>query len=88
MDFEYMKREYHVPNDFNKFIYTNQLLQAEGMRIGLEAHRRNRPYCMGSLYWQLNDCWPGISWSSRDYNGNWKALHYVAKKVFNPRNYC
>jgi len=81
---EYMQREYHMPNDFNKFIYTTQLLQAEGMRIGLEVHRRSRPYCMGSLYWQLNDCWPGISWSSRDYNGNWKALHYVVKKVFNP----
>ena len=52
------------------------------MRIGLESHRRNQPYCMGTLYWQLNDCWPVASWSSRDYFGNWKALHYTIQDVF------
>ena len=81
---EYMSREYNVPKDFEKFIYTSQILQANGMRIGLEAHRRNQPYCMGSLYWQLNDCWPVASWSSIDYYGNWKALHYTVKEVFAP----
>ena len=81
---EYMSREYNVPKDFEKFIYTSQILQANGMRIGLEAHRRNQPYCMGSLYWQLNDCWPVASWSSIDYYGNWKALHYTVKDVFAP----
>ena len=81
---EYMKREYNQPKDFHKFIYASQVLQAEGMRIGLEAHRRSQPYCMGTLYWQLNDCWPVASWSSIDYYGNWKALHYVAKDVFSP----
>ena len=79
-----MKREYNQPKDFHKFIYASQVLQAEGMRIGLEAHRRSQPYCMGTLYWQLNDCWPVASWSSIDYYGNWKALHYVAKDVFSP----
>jgi len=79
---EYMNREYNQPLDFKKFIYASQILQAEGMRIGLEAHRRSQPYCMGTLYWQLNDCWPVASWSSIDYFGNWKALHYVAKDVF------
>ena len=54
------------------------------MRIGMEVHRRNQPYCMGTLYWQLNDCWPVTSWSSRDYYGNWKALHYTAQDVFAP----
>ena len=67
-----------------KFVYASQILQANGMRIGLEAHRRNQPYCMGTLYWQLNDCWPVASWSSRDYFGNWKALHYTAQDVFCP----
>jgi beta-mannosidase len=81
---EYMEREYNVPKDFEKFIYASQILQANGMRIGLEAHRRNQPYCMGTLYWQLNDCWPVASWSSRDYFDNWKASHYTAKKVFSP----
>lgn len=81
---EYMNREYNQPTDFHKFIYASQILQAEGMRIGLEAHRRSQPYCMGTLYWQLNDCWPVASWSSIDYYGNWKALHYVARDVFSP----
>jgi len=58
------------------------LVQARGMRMGIEAHRRAKPYNMGSLYWQLNDCWPGISWSSIDHFGNWKALHYEAKDAF------
>lgn len=81
---EYMQREYPVPSDFDKFVYASQILQAEGMRIGLEAHRRSQPYCMGTLYWQLNDCWPVASWSSRDYYGNWKALHYTAQDIFAP----
>jgi beta-mannosidase len=79
---EYMSREYNTPRDFKKFIYTSQILQANGIRIGLEAHRRNQPYCMGTLYWQLNDCWPAASWSSRDYFGNWKALQYATQDVF------
>ena len=79
-----MSRELNVPKDFKKYIYASQILQAEGMRMGLEAHRRNQPYCMGTLYWQLNDCWPVASWSSRDYFGNWKALHYTAQDVFAP----
>jgi beta-mannosidase len=81
---EYMAREYNVPKGFKKFIYASQILQANGMRIGLESHRRNQPYCMGTLYWQLNDCWPVVSWSSRDYFGNWKALHYTTQDVFSP----
>ena len=42
------------------------------------------PYCMGTLYWQLNDCWPAVSWSSIDYGGEWKALHYAARRAFEP----
>ncbi len=81
---EYMERWYRVPEKFEDYVYVSQLLQAEGMRIGFEAQRRAMPYCMGSLYWQLNDCWPAVSWSSIDYAGEWKALHYAAKKAFEP----
>ncbi|MGB5434629.1 MAG: glycoside hydrolase family 2 protein [Maribacter sp.] len=79
---EYMLRDYKKPKDFENFLYVSQLLQAHGIKIGIEAHRRNRDRCMGSLYWQINDCWPVASWSSIDYYGKWKALHYEAKKSF------
>jgi beta-mannosidase len=80
----YMKRDYQMPGSFEHFVYLSQVLQAEGMKIGMEAQRRAMPYCMGSLYWQLNDCWPVVSWSGRDYHGNWKALHYYAKRGYAP----
>jgi beta-mannosidase len=79
---EYMKRDYKIPADFIQYNYVSQLLQARGMQIAIEAHRRSKPYNMGTLYWQLNDCWPVVSWSSIDYLGNWKALHYEAKRSF------
>jgi beta-mannosidase len=81
---EYMQREFKKPKNFESLLYLSQLLQADGIRMGIEAHRRNKPRCMGTLYWQLNDCWPGASWSSIDYFGKWKALHYDVKKAFEP----
>ncbi|MCQ9638510.1 glycoside hydrolase family 2 protein [Chryseobacterium sp. WG14] len=81
---EYMQRDYKIPTDFVKYNYVSQLLQARGMQIAIDAHRRARPYNMGTLYWQLNDCWPVVSWSSIDYLGNWKAFHYQAKRSFEP----
>ena len=79
---EYMARDFQVPTDPQDFAYVSQLVQAKGMRMGIEAHRRAKPYNMGTLYWQLNDCWPAISWSSIDYFGQWKALHHAAKEAF------
>lgn len=79
---KYMSDYYLVPEEFEDFVYVSQLLQAKGIRTGILAQRRAKPFCMGSLYWQLNDCWPAISWSSIDYSGNWKALHYFAKQDF------
>ena len=81
---EYMERDFPVPTDFKDYIYVSQLLQAHGMQIAIEAHRRAMPYCMGTLYWQLNDCWPVTSWSSVDYYGIRKASHYQTKRSFEP----
>ncbi|QHI34768.1 Exo-beta-D-glucosaminidase [Kordia antarctica] len=79
---EYMERDFKVPENGDDYVYVSQLLQARGITKGMEAQRRAMPYCMGSLYWQLNDCWPVVSWSSIDFMGNWKALHYKAKESF------
>lgn len=81
---EYMARDYKVPAKFEDYIYVSQLLQADGMKTAIEAHRRAKPNCMGTLFWQLNDCWPVTSWSSVDYYGRWKALQYQVKRSFEP----
>jgi beta-mannosidase len=78
----YMQRDYKVPADFRQFLYVGQVLQAEGIKVAMEAHRSRMPYCMGSLFWQINDCWPVASWSSIDYYGRWKAQQYFAVKAF------
>ncbi|PQJ13918.1 beta-mannosidase [Nonlabens tegetincola] len=78
----YMERDFPIPENDEDYVYVSQLVQAYGMSKGIQAHRRARPYNMGTLYWQLNDCWPAVSWSSIDYFGNWKALHYQVKRDF------
>jgi beta-mannosidase len=79
---EYMLREYPAPKDFESFLYVSQVLQAEGIKIGAEHFRRSMPRNMGSLYWQINDCWPVASWSSIDYYGRWKALQFYARRFY------
>ncbi|MBM6385896.1 MAG: glycoside hydrolase family 2 protein [Paenibacillus sp.] len=79
---QYMDMYMHEPKDFPSFLYMSQVLQAEAMKTAIEAHRRRKPYCMGTLYWQMNDCWPVASWAGMDYFGNWKALQYYAKRSF------
>jgi beta-mannosidase len=79
---EYMLRDYPEPKDFEAFLYVSQILQAEGIKIGAEHLRRIMPHNMGSLFWQINDCWPVASWSSIDYTGRWKALQYYARRFY------
>ena len=64
------------------FCYVSQLLQAWGTGYGIFQHLQQQPHCMGTLFWQLNDCWPVASWSSIDCYGNWKALHYRARDLY------
>ena len=81
---DYLLRDYPEPKDFPSFLYVSQVLQAEGIKIGAEHFRRSMPETMGSIFWQLNDCWPVASWSSIDYYGRWKALQYYARRFYAP----
>jgi beta-mannosidase len=81
---DYLLKDYPEPKDFASFLYVSQVLQAEGIKIGAEHFRRRRPETMGSIFWQLNDCWPVASWSSIDYYGRWKALQYYARRFYAP----
>jgi beta-mannosidase len=81
---DYLLKDYPEPKDFPSFLYVSQVLQAEGIKIGAEHFRRSRPETMGSIFWQLNDCWPVASWSSIDYYGRWKALQYYARRFYAP----
>ena len=79
-----MSDTFRMPKDFSALVYLSMVLQAEGIRYGVEHWRRNCDRVSGTLYWQLNDCWPVASWSSLDYFGRWKALHYAAKRFYAP----
>jgi beta-mannosidase len=79
-----MMNHFRLPKDFASLAYLSMILQAEAMRIGVEHWRRNRERVSGTIIWQLNDCWPAVSWSSLDYHGRWKAMHYAAKRFYAP----
>ncbi len=81
---KYMDMYYHEPKNFEDFVYIGLVMQGNGMEESVEAMRRGRPYCMGALYWQINDDWPVVSWSSIDYYNNWKAQHYRMRDVLAP----
>ncbi len=78
----YMQRDFIVPTELEKFIYTSQLVQALGMKTAIESHRIAKPYCMGTLFWQLNDCWPATSWSAIDFYNKPKAFYYHLKDLY------
>lgn len=81
---DYLARLYRFPKDYPSLAYLSQLNQAYCMKTGVEHFRRSMPRTMGALYWQLNDCWPVFSWSSLEFGGNWKALHWAARRFFAP----
>lgn len=78
----YLLNEYRKPKNFQAFLYMNHVLQGDAIKTAIEAHRRDMPYCMGTLFWQHNDCWPVASWASRDYYGRWKAQHYYTRDAY------
>jgi beta-mannosidase len=80
----YMLDWFRLPKDFEMTVWLSQILQGMAMKYAVEHWRRNMPRCMGALYWQLNDCWPAVSWSSIDSRHRWKALQYMAKRFYSP----
>jgi beta-mannosidase len=80
----YMTDWFRLPTSFDMMLWLSQILQGLGIKYAVEHWRRAMPRTMGALYWQINDCWPVASWSSIDYFGRWKALHYMAKRFFAP----
>lgn len=84
MILKHAKRLYGKPADFEEIVYYSQLTQAKAVGMAISGHRLDFPRCGGTLYWQVNDCWPAPTWSSIDYYGNWKALHYEVEKDYEP----
>jgi len=79
-----MFRNFRFPRDFPNFVYLSQVQQGIAIKTAVDYWRSLKPHCMGTLYWQLNDTWPVASWSSLDYGGSWKVLHYMARRFFQP----
>lgn len=82
--FDYISRSYRFPRDYTAISYLSQINQAECIQRAVQHYRRLMPRCSGTLFWQLNDCWPAASWSSLEFKGRWKALHYAARRFYAP----
>ena len=80
----YMKRDYLVPERFEDYVYLSQIQAGEIMRYTVEYQRRHNDYNRGVILWQMNDCWPVVSWSGVDYKGRWKAEQYMTRRFFAP----
>jgi len=83
---ETMLRYFRFPTSFDSMVFLSQVQQGLAIKTAIEFWRSTKPRCMGTLYWQINDTYPVHSWASLDYGGQWKLLHYMAKRFFLPVN--
>src|SRR5690606_29229049 len=83
---ETMARYFRFPSGFEQMVFLSQAQQGLAIKTAIEYWRSTKPRCMGTLYWQLNDTYPVASWASLDYGGQWKLLHYIARRFFLPVN--
>ncbi|KAJ5778752.1 Glycoside hydrolase family 2 immunoglobulin-like beta-sandwich [Penicillium odoratum] len=85
----YLVENFRFPHggSLEAYIYQTQAVQAETMMFGYRGWRRqwgDERHCGGALLWQLNDCWPTISWAIVDYFLRPKPAYYAVKRVLNP----
>ena len=83
---ETMTRYFRFPRDFDQMVFLSQIQQGLAIKTAIEYWRSTKPRCMGTLYWQINDIWPVASWASLDYGGQWKVMHYMARRFYLPVN--
>jgi len=81
---ETMTRYFRFPKDFDQMVFLSQVQQGLAIKTAIEYWRSTKPRCMGTLYWQINDTYPVASWASLDYGGQWKLLHYMARRFYRP----
>ena len=79
---QYLGREFREPRDFAAMDYLSQVMQGEAIKFAVETMRSRRPQNMGTLFWQFDDCWPAVSWSSVDYFLRPKALEFYARRFY------
>ena len=79
---KYLGMHFKSNNDLKKMSYLSMMTQAEGIKLAVEHLRQNKELCNGAMYWQLNDSWPGNTFSSIDYYFGIKALHYYSKRFY------
>lgn len=74
-----------IPTDFDEWYWLAELNQARAVGFGIDYFRSLSPWCRGTVVWQLNDCWPVISWSVLDSAGRWKLAAYAMRRAFADR---
>src|SRR5690606_1418611 len=83
---ETMTRYFRFPRDFDQMVFLSQIQHGLAIKTAIEYWRSTKRRCRGTLYWQINDLWPVASWSSLDYGGQWKLMHYMARRFYLPVN--
>jgi beta-mannosidase len=81
-----VERHFVLPeDDFDRWHYLTQVVQARAIAAGIEHWRSHWPVCAGTVVWQINDCWPVSSWAAIDGDGRLKPLYHELRRVYADR---